>query len=84
MEAVTEAGEIIRFGKDEERTRPPRLGTGLLALVLVQHEPSACDPGRFIRRGLSPVQLGKLLGNPDHRQFEFALIDTGLDGQLGQ
>jgi DNA-directed RNA polymerase subunit beta len=32
VEAVTEAGEIIRFGKDEERTRPPRLGTGLLAL----------------------------------------------------
>jgi len=32
VEAVTDAGEIIRFGKDEERARPPRLGTGLLAL----------------------------------------------------
>jgi DNA-directed RNA polymerase subunit beta len=32
VEAVTEAGEIIRFGKDEERARPPKLGTGLLAL----------------------------------------------------
>jgi DNA-directed RNA polymerase subunit beta len=32
VEAVTEAGEVIRFGKDEERTRPPKLGTGLLAL----------------------------------------------------
>jgi DNA-directed RNA polymerase subunit beta len=32
VEAVTDAGEIIRFGKDEERTRPPKLGTGLLAL----------------------------------------------------
>jgi len=32
VEAVTDVGEIIRFGKDEERARPPRLGTGLLAL----------------------------------------------------
>ena len=32
VEAVTDAGEMIRFGKDEERARPPRLGTGLLAL----------------------------------------------------
>lgn len=32
VEAVTDAGEIIKFGKDEERTRPPKLGTGLLAL----------------------------------------------------
>jgi DNA-directed RNA polymerase subunit beta len=32
VEAVTDAGEIIRFGKDEERARPPKLGTGLLAL----------------------------------------------------
>ena len=28
MEAVTDTGEIIRFGKDEERARPPKLGTG--------------------------------------------------------
>ena len=32
VEAVTEAGEIIRFGKDEERARPPKLKTGLLGL----------------------------------------------------
>ncbi len=32
VEAVTDTGEIIRFGKDEERARPPRLGTGLLTL----------------------------------------------------
>jgi DNA-directed RNA polymerase subunit beta len=32
VEAVTDTNEIIRFGKDEERTRPPKLGTGLLGL----------------------------------------------------
>jgi DNA-directed RNA polymerase subunit beta len=32
VEAVNENGELIRFGKDEERSRPPKLGTGLLAL----------------------------------------------------
>lgn len=32
VEAVTESGETIKFGKDEERARPPRLGTGLLGL----------------------------------------------------
>jgi DNA-directed RNA polymerase subunit beta len=32
VEAVTDVGEIIRFGKDEERARPPKLGTGLLTL----------------------------------------------------
>jgi len=32
VEAVTETGEIIRFGKDEERSRPPRITTGLLGL----------------------------------------------------
>ncbi len=32
VEAVTEAGEVIKFGKDEERARPPKLGTGLLGL----------------------------------------------------
>jgi DNA-directed RNA polymerase subunit beta len=32
VEAVTDTGEIIRFGKDEERARPPKLGTGLLNL----------------------------------------------------
>jgi DNA-directed RNA polymerase subunit beta len=32
VEAVTDTGEIIRFGKDEERARPPKLGTGLLGI----------------------------------------------------
>ncbi|MFC2043575.1 DNA-directed RNA polymerase subunit beta, partial [Chloroflexota bacterium] len=32
VEAETDAGDVIRFGKDEERARPPRLGTGLLSL----------------------------------------------------
>ncbi len=32
VEAVTDTGEVIRFGKDEERARPPKLGTGLLGL----------------------------------------------------
>jgi DNA-directed RNA polymerase subunit beta len=32
VEAVTDTGEIIRFGKDEERARPPKITTGLLGL----------------------------------------------------
>ena len=32
VEAMTEDDELIRFGKDEERARPPRIGTGLLEL----------------------------------------------------
>jgi DNA-directed RNA polymerase subunit beta len=32
VEAVTEDGDVIRFGKDEARTRPPQLSTGLLGL----------------------------------------------------
>jgi DNA-directed RNA polymerase subunit beta len=32
VEAVTEAGEVIKFGKDEERQRPPKLPTGLIGL----------------------------------------------------
>jgi DNA-directed RNA polymerase subunit beta len=32
VEAVTDAGELIRFGKDEERSRPAKLPTGLLGL----------------------------------------------------
>jgi len=32
VEAVTDTAEVIRFGKDEERTRPPKLATGLLGL----------------------------------------------------
>ncbi|NIS83523.1 MAG: DNA-directed RNA polymerase subunit beta [Anaerolineales bacterium] len=30
VEAISDEGELIRFGKDEERARPPRLGLGLL------------------------------------------------------
>ena len=32
VEAVMDNKEVIRFGKDEERVRPPKLGTGLLGL----------------------------------------------------
>ena len=32
VEAVMDNGEIIRFGKDEERVRPPKIETGLLGL----------------------------------------------------
>ncbi len=32
VEAISDNGEVIRFGKDEEKARPPRLGTGLLGL----------------------------------------------------
>jgi DNA-directed RNA polymerase subunit beta len=32
VEAVTDSGEVIKFGKDEERTKPPRISTGLLGL----------------------------------------------------
>jgi DNA-directed RNA polymerase subunit beta len=32
VEAVTDSGEMIKFGKDEERARPPRLPTGLMGL----------------------------------------------------
>jgi DNA-directed RNA polymerase subunit beta len=32
VEAVTDTGELIKFGKDEQRSRPPRLTTGLLGL----------------------------------------------------
>ena len=32
VEAVTDTEEVIKFGKDEERSRPPRLATGLLGL----------------------------------------------------
>jgi DNA-directed RNA polymerase subunit beta len=30
VEAVGEDGEVLKFGKEEERSRPPRLGLGLL------------------------------------------------------
>jgi DNA-directed RNA polymerase subunit beta len=32
VEAVTDSGEVIKFGKDEERAKPPKLTTGLLGL----------------------------------------------------
>ncbi len=32
VEAVMDNGEVIRFGKDEERVRPPKIETGLLGL----------------------------------------------------
>ncbi|HZU87327.1 MAG TPA: DNA-directed RNA polymerase subunit beta, partial [Anaerolineaceae bacterium] len=32
VEAVTEGKDVVRFGKDEERMRPPKLETGLLGL----------------------------------------------------
>jgi DNA-directed RNA polymerase subunit beta len=32
VEAVMDSNEVIRFGKDEERIRPPRMTTGLLGL----------------------------------------------------
>ena len=32
VEAVMDNGEVIRFGKDEERVRPPNIGTGFLGL----------------------------------------------------
>jgi DNA-directed RNA polymerase subunit beta len=32
VEAVMDNGEVVRFGKDEERVRPPKIETGLLGL----------------------------------------------------
>jgi DNA-directed RNA polymerase subunit beta len=32
VEAVTDAGEVIKFGKEDERARPPKIATGLLGL----------------------------------------------------
>ncbi len=32
VEAVMDNGEVIRFGKDEERIKPPKVSTGLLGL----------------------------------------------------
>ncbi len=32
VEAVTDANEVIKFGKDEERSRPPKMPTGLLGM----------------------------------------------------
>jgi DNA-directed RNA polymerase subunit beta len=32
VEAITREGELLHFGKDEEKSRPPRIGMGLLDL----------------------------------------------------
>jgi DNA-directed RNA polymerase subunit beta len=32
VEAITEEGEVLRFGRDEEKRKVPRLGVGLLNL----------------------------------------------------
>jgi DNA-directed RNA polymerase subunit beta len=32
VEAINESGDVVKFGKDEEKMRPPRLGTGLMDL----------------------------------------------------
>jgi DNA-directed RNA polymerase subunit beta len=32
VEAVTDTGDTVRFGKDEEKARPPRIGYGLLSM----------------------------------------------------
>ena len=32
VEAVTQGGDVLQFGKDDEKTRAPRLGMGLLSL----------------------------------------------------
>ena len=32
VEALMDNGEVVKFGKDEERVRPPRIETGLLGL----------------------------------------------------
>jgi DNA-directed RNA polymerase subunit beta len=34
VEAISEAGDIIRFGKDEEKARQPKVNTGLLGIEL--------------------------------------------------
>jgi DNA-directed RNA polymerase subunit beta len=32
VEAINEGGDVVRFGKDEEKTHPPKMGTGLMEL----------------------------------------------------
>ena len=32
VEVVGETGDIVKFGKDEEKVRPPKLGTGLMSI----------------------------------------------------
>jgi len=33
VEAITESGGVVKFGKDDEQQRQPRMGTGLLSLA---------------------------------------------------
>jgi hypothetical protein len=32
VEAVGDGGDMVKFGKDEEKTHPPKMDTGLLDL----------------------------------------------------
>jgi len=32
VEAVNEGGDVVKFGKDEEKVHPPKIDTGLLSL----------------------------------------------------
>jgi DNA-directed RNA polymerase subunit beta len=32
VEAVTDTGDTVKFGKDEEKARPPKIGYGLLSI----------------------------------------------------
>jgi hypothetical protein len=32
VEAVNEGGDVVKFGKDEEKQHPPKLDTGLLGI----------------------------------------------------
>jgi len=32
VEAINEGGDVVKFGKDEEKTHPPKMGTGLMEL----------------------------------------------------
>jgi DNA-directed RNA polymerase subunit beta len=36
VEAITDTGDVVRFGKDEDKTRTPRLGLGLLSFGQIQ------------------------------------------------
>jgi DNA-directed RNA polymerase subunit beta len=37
VEAITQEDEVLHFGRDEEKTKPPRLGMGLLSLGKQDH-----------------------------------------------
>jgi len=32
VEAINESGDVVKFGKDEEKTHPPKHDTGLLSI----------------------------------------------------